>query len=69
MSLERDFIQRGSYLLRDTRAALAEQELDRQAPGQFTQAYQQAEAYEAQVMSSKGLNIIVLASPGSSKQS
>ena len=50
MSLERDFIQRGSYLLRDTRAALAEQRLDRQTPGQFTKAYQQAEAYEAQVL-------------------
>ena len=50
MSLERDFIQRGSYLLSDTRAALAEQRLDRQAPGQFTKAYQRAEAYEAQVL-------------------
>ena len=50
MSLERDLIQRGSYLLSDTRAALAEQGLDRQAPGQFTKAYQRAEAYEAQVL-------------------
>lgn len=50
MSLERDFIQRGRYLLQDTRAALAEQELDHQTPGQFTKAYQQAEDYEAQVL-------------------
>ena len=50
MSLERDFIQQGRYLLHDTRAALAEQELDHQTPGQFTKAYQQAEDYEAQVL-------------------
>ena len=50
MTLERDLIQRGSYLLSDTRAALAEQRLDRQSPGQFSKAYQRAEAYEAQVL-------------------
>ena len=50
MSLERDFIQQGRYLLHDTRAALAEQELDHQTPGQFNKAYQQAEDYEAQVL-------------------
>ena len=50
MSLERDFIQRGSYLLSDTRAALAEQMLEGQSPGHFSKAYQRAEAYEAQVL-------------------
>ena len=38
------------FILSDTRAALAEQGLDRQAPGQFSKAYQRAEAYEAQVL-------------------